>query len=273
MLWRSCNPSTKTEIWKRSSRGSCRGCPRAERHPSASCGGNGGHVRFGSKADILERLRDVSFTPESGHCRATVGCLFCAKSGHRISRNHGNTLIRTTDYPCRAVLFCLALNSSPANWLAKPHPLASPNFFDCHDPADQPILNARRPGAQTPERHLKPIALERPVRSVPTSASTGAPVCAPASGVVITVTGCTRRCSAVVRTPMYSAIDTSDAPRCQRPPNSSVRSINWQRRRFRRWPMKREWCCAKEHSGGNYPKATQLFHTCYSFTTTLWHWK
>jgi hypothetical protein len=163
------------------------------------------------KADIAGRQLDVCFVP---------------KSGHRISRNHGNTLIRTTDYPCRAVLFCLALNSSPANWLAKPHPLASPNFFDCHDPADQPILNARRPGAQTPERHLKPIALERPVRSVPTSASTGAPVCAPASGVVITVTGCTRRCSAVVRTPMYSAIDTSDAPRCQRPPNSSVRSIN-----------------------------------------------
>jgi hypothetical protein len=43
----------------------------------------GGHldVRFGSKADILLGLRDVRFTPESGHCRATVGCPLCAKSG------------------------------------------------------------------------------------------------------------------------------------------------------------------------------------------------
>jgi hypothetical protein len=24
---------------------------------------------------------DVRFTPKSGHCRATVGCLLCAKSG------------------------------------------------------------------------------------------------------------------------------------------------------------------------------------------------
>jgi len=33
----------------------------AEQQPWAA------HVRFGSKADILEGLRDVRFTPESGH--------------------------------------------------------------------------------------------------------------------------------------------------------------------------------------------------------------
>jgi hypothetical protein len=26
------------------------------------------NVRFGSKADILEGLRDARFTPETGHC-------------------------------------------------------------------------------------------------------------------------------------------------------------------------------------------------------------
>jgi hypothetical protein len=39
------------------------------------------NVRFGSKADIVGYERDVRFTPESGHCRATVGRLLSASSG------------------------------------------------------------------------------------------------------------------------------------------------------------------------------------------------
>jgi hypothetical protein len=39
-------------------------------------------VRFGSRTDIEAQLPDVRFTPESGHCGATVGCPLCAKSGH-----------------------------------------------------------------------------------------------------------------------------------------------------------------------------------------------
>jgi hypothetical protein len=31
-------------------------------------------VRFGSKADMARSNFDVRFTPESGHCQATVGC-------------------------------------------------------------------------------------------------------------------------------------------------------------------------------------------------------
>jgi hypothetical protein len=38
-------------------------------------------VSCGSKADIEARPFDVRFTPESGHCRATIGCPLCAKSG------------------------------------------------------------------------------------------------------------------------------------------------------------------------------------------------
>ena len=39
-------------------------------------------VRFGSKADIGARLRDVRFTPKSGHWNSVVECPLCAKSGH-----------------------------------------------------------------------------------------------------------------------------------------------------------------------------------------------
>jgi hypothetical protein len=42
---------------------------------------NSGDVRFGSKADIEERTSDVRYSPESGHCRSTVGCPLSAKSG------------------------------------------------------------------------------------------------------------------------------------------------------------------------------------------------
>jgi hypothetical protein len=43
---------------------------------------NGRDVRFGSKADIEARQRDVCFTPESGHWLSALGCPLCAKSGH-----------------------------------------------------------------------------------------------------------------------------------------------------------------------------------------------
>src|SRR5262252_7950108 len=39
-------------------------------------------VRFGSKADIGVRPRNVRFTPESGHWNPVVECPLCAKSGH-----------------------------------------------------------------------------------------------------------------------------------------------------------------------------------------------
>ena len=42
-----------------------------------------GLKRVGSKADMTLSIRDVRFTPESGHLRATLGCPLCAKSGHR----------------------------------------------------------------------------------------------------------------------------------------------------------------------------------------------
>jgi hypothetical protein len=43
--------------------------------------------RFGSKADIPQRNRDVRFTPESGHQLSALGCPLSARSGHlRVSR-------------------------------------------------------------------------------------------------------------------------------------------------------------------------------------------
>jgi hypothetical protein len=38
------------------------------------------------EADISLSRRYVCFTPESGHCRATVGCPLFAKSGHQLLR-------------------------------------------------------------------------------------------------------------------------------------------------------------------------------------------
>jgi hypothetical protein len=37
------------------------------------------HVRFGSKADMLRRLRNVRFTPKSGHRNSVVQCSDAAK--------------------------------------------------------------------------------------------------------------------------------------------------------------------------------------------------
>jgi hypothetical protein len=39
-------------------------------------------VRFGSKADIKACLRDVRFTPKSGHWNSVVACPLYAKSGN-----------------------------------------------------------------------------------------------------------------------------------------------------------------------------------------------
>ena len=49
--------------------------------PKADIAESNWDVRFGSKADIEARPFNVRFTPKSGHCRATVGCLLCATSG------------------------------------------------------------------------------------------------------------------------------------------------------------------------------------------------
>jgi hypothetical protein len=38
-------------------------------------------LRSGSKAAVLGGLRDVRFTPESGHRLGTLGCPLCATSG------------------------------------------------------------------------------------------------------------------------------------------------------------------------------------------------
>src|SRR5215469_15224335 len=42
----------------------------------------GTNVRFGSKADITAYLRNVRFTPKSGHWNSAMRCPLCAKSGH-----------------------------------------------------------------------------------------------------------------------------------------------------------------------------------------------
>jgi hypothetical protein len=39
-------------------------------------------VRFGSLADIVQRPRQVCFTPKIGHLSVQVGCLLSARSGH-----------------------------------------------------------------------------------------------------------------------------------------------------------------------------------------------
>jgi hypothetical protein len=64
-----------------------------------------------------------------------------------------------------------------------------------------------------------------------------------------------------------TAMNASDARRRGGVPNSRVRGIKGQRRRFRWRPLKREWRCTKERSGGDYSKRTYYFHDRYSFTT------
>jgi hypothetical protein len=41
------------------------------------------HVRFGSKADIRSKKRDVRFTPKSGHRNSASRCPLCATSRHQ----------------------------------------------------------------------------------------------------------------------------------------------------------------------------------------------
>jgi hypothetical protein len=64
-----------------------------------------------------------------------------------------------------------------------------------------------------------------------------------------------------------TAMNASNARRRDGVPNSRVRGIKGQRRRFRWRPLKREWRCTKERSGGDYSKRTYSFHDRYSFTT------
>ena len=49
-------------------------------------------VRFGSLADIGQPIRDVRFTPESGHVQRRNRCLLCAISGH-----YGNAVERAEE--------------------------------------------------------------------------------------------------------------------------------------------------------------------------------
>jgi hypothetical protein len=65
-----------------------------------------------------------------------------------------------------------------------------------------------------------------------------------------------------------AAMNASDTHRREGVPNSRVRGIKGQRGRFRWRPLKREWRCTKERSGGDYSKRTYSFHDCYSFTTS-----
>ena len=82
---------------------------------------------------------------------------------------------------------------------------------------------------KTPDRRSKQLG------SVPTNANTCAPT---RTAAMITVgsrahRGGTIVCTAPVRAPMDTTIDASNAPWCQWPPNSGVRSIKGQRGRFR----------------------------------------
>jgi hypothetical protein len=43
------------------------------------------YVRYGSLADIRERIRDVRFTPNNGHAQRRHRCLLSANSGHRFA--------------------------------------------------------------------------------------------------------------------------------------------------------------------------------------------
>jgi hypothetical protein len=63
------------------------------------------NVAFGSKADIASIERDVRFTPKSGHCRATVGCPLCAKSGlmHRSDKTLFDHLVGSAEQRQRYV--------------------------------------------------------------------------------------------------------------------------------------------------------------------------
>jgi hypothetical protein len=56
-------------------------------------------VRFGSKADMTSRNRDVRFPPESGHCRAPVGCPLCAITGHAANYSNGPCALRRRYQP------------------------------------------------------------------------------------------------------------------------------------------------------------------------------
>src|SRR5262249_31560116 len=79
-----------------------------------------GDVRFGSKADIEACLRDVRFTPNSGHYFSASGCPLCAKSGlkhrrkataHSIISSASNWIELGTSIP-RALAVCALMRNS-----------------------------------------------------------------------------------------------------------------------------------------------------------------
>jgi hypothetical protein len=81
--------------------------------------------------------------------------------------------------------------------------------------------------ARTPYRKFgRPVKTVAVGSLVPTMANTCVPICAPAGVVVIAVTNCARCRGTIVRTPVHTTIDASDAHRCQWTPNSGARSID-----------------------------------------------
>ena len=91
----------------------------------------------------------------------------------------------------------------------------------------RPPLEASRPWEWQPSFRIRSVSSKRGLvcASVPTNTNTCAPNCAAAGGVNAR-TDCARCCRAIICTPMNSAVDSSDAHRCQWAPNSGVRSIN-----------------------------------------------
>ena len=52
-------------------------------------------VRFGSEADMARPIRDVRFTPESGHSVQSFGCPLSANSGYALARRSPATVTQS----------------------------------------------------------------------------------------------------------------------------------------------------------------------------------
>jgi hypothetical protein len=72
---------------------------RAAQNHSCQCQHAAPDVRFGSLADIVQRLRHVRYSPQSGHSPARSTCLLCAISRHAL-RNDGRRLRRCAYVLC-----------------------------------------------------------------------------------------------------------------------------------------------------------------------------
>jgi hypothetical protein len=71
--------------------------------PEPDCGSVGSDVRFGSLADMTDRLCHVRFTPDSGHSSAQVGCPLSANTRH-------DATISVASSRCRLLLWIVALD-------------------------------------------------------------------------------------------------------------------------------------------------------------------